>query len=115
MNALFDCPGNELPNFTKMKDRFGDLKGKRHLPFTDADAYRLLKAATEAFVMVNCGVVVADNQAGRFFNRLSKDADAYLDRRDLPSERSQSELFNALHCPTRHQRSDAALSRSHPQ
>ena len=32
------------------------LLQKRFLPFTDADAYRVVKAATEAFVMVNCGV-----------------------------------------------------------
>jgi hypothetical protein len=32
------------------------LQNKRHLPFTDTDAYRLLKVATEAFLMVNCGV-----------------------------------------------------------
>ena len=32
------------------------LRSRRHLPFTDTDAYRLLKVATEAFLMVNCGV-----------------------------------------------------------
>ena len=35
---------------------FGELQKRRYLPFTDADAYRLLKVATEAFLMVNCGV-----------------------------------------------------------
>lgn len=34
------------------------LKGKRFLPYFDVDAYRLLKVATEAFVMVNCGVAL---------------------------------------------------------
>ena len=33
---------------------------RRSLPFTDSDAYRLLKTATEAFVAVNCGVVLYD-------------------------------------------------------
>ena len=37
---------------------FQDLKKRRFLPFSDADAYRLLKVATEAFVMVNCGVAL---------------------------------------------------------
>lgn len=32
------------------------LSKRRFLPFTDTDAYRLLKVATEAFVSVNCGV-----------------------------------------------------------
>jgi len=29
---------------------------KRYLPFTDTDSYRLLKIATEAFLIVNCGI-----------------------------------------------------------
>jgi hypothetical protein len=33
-----------------------NLTKERFLPFTDMDAYRLLKVATEAFMMVNCGV-----------------------------------------------------------
>jgi hypothetical protein len=40
-------------------ERFEYLKdSKRFLPFNDTDAYRLLKVATEAFVMVNCAVPV---------------------------------------------------------
>jgi len=35
---------------------YGTLKRKRYLPFNDTDAYRLLKIATEAFLVVNCGV-----------------------------------------------------------
>ncbi|MCS6290661.1 MAG: hypothetical protein H8K10_17020 [Nitrospira sp.] len=42
------------------KEACADLKGKRFLPFTDSDAYRLLKVATEAFVMTNCGVALGD-------------------------------------------------------
>jgi hypothetical protein len=40
-------------------DPRGDVKSlqrRRSLPYTDADAYRLLKVSTEAFLMVNCGV-----------------------------------------------------------
>jgi hypothetical protein len=32
------------------------LRSKRFLPYNDVDAYRVLKVATEAFLMVNCGV-----------------------------------------------------------
>jgi len=39
---------------------FRDLAQRRFLPYTDSDAYRLLKVATEAFVMVNCGVVLRE-------------------------------------------------------
>lgn len=33
--------------------------GLRYLPFNDTDAYRLLKVATEAFLIVNCGVTLS--------------------------------------------------------
>jgi hypothetical protein len=46
--------GSETDN-TKT-NRYLDLKKKRFLPFTDTDAYRLLKVATEAFLAVNCAV-----------------------------------------------------------
>jgi hypothetical protein len=35
---------------------FKTLSKRRFLPYNDADAHRLLKVATEAFVVVNCGV-----------------------------------------------------------
>lgn len=38
--------------------KYRQLKHNRYHPFTDTDAYRLLKVATEAFVAVNCGIVV---------------------------------------------------------
>lgn len=37
---------------------FSSLRNRRFLPYNDADAYRLLKVATEAFLMVNCGVTL---------------------------------------------------------
>jgi hypothetical protein len=36
--------------------KYDDLKKTRYLPFNDTDAYRLLKVATEAFLVVNCGI-----------------------------------------------------------
>jgi hypothetical protein len=41
---------------TEAVGEFHRLAERRFLPYTDADAYRVLKIATEAFVMVNCGV-----------------------------------------------------------
>ena len=59
--------------------RFEQLRQRRFLPFTDTDSYRVLKVATEAFVMVNCNVLSSNDLA---FNQ---EADlGYLDRRDLP-------------------------------
>jgi hypothetical protein len=37
---------------------FNKLRGRRFLPYNDTDAYRLLKVATEAFMLVNCGVAL---------------------------------------------------------
>ena len=64
--------------FEAQRDVFHNLKKKRFLPFTDADSYRVLKAATEAFVMVNCTVL---DSAEAFDPRRDR---GYLDRRDLP-------------------------------
>lgn len=65
------------------RKRFDQLLERRFLPFTDTDAYRLMKTATEAFVMVNCGVVQLDDDMRADPSVLS-DFRAYLDRRDLP-------------------------------
>ena len=48
--------GVEQERFVKKAEMFQQLKQRRALPFSDADSYRVLKVATEAFVMVNCGV-----------------------------------------------------------
>lgn len=58
---------------------FEALKARRFLPFTDTDAYRLLKVATEAFVMVNCGVQVDGWDGG--IARLDDDDANYVSRR----------------------------------
>ncbi|MEJ2353946.1 MAG: hypothetical protein P8Y03_29580, partial [Anaerolineales bacterium] len=42
-------------DFTKTNE-YLRLKNRRFLPFTDTDAYRLLKVATESFLVVNCAV-----------------------------------------------------------
>ncbi|MBJ7309184.1 hypothetical protein H7U20_03095 [Rugamonas sp. CCM 8940] len=73
--------GFEGERFVKKAEQFGSLNKRRALPFTDSEAYRVLKAATEAFVMVNCGVLsqpLAFNPA---------EDEAYLDRRDIPPGR----------------------------
>ena len=66
------------PRYQRQKALYGELTGKRYLPFTDTDAYRVLKAATEAFVMVNCAVLSPPD-----FDQ--RDDNGYLDRRDLPA------------------------------
>ncbi len=100
MNWIFcnqlpkNLSGFEDKRFGKKREAFESdeigLLNKRFLPFTDSDAYRVMKAATEAFVMVNCGVLSEELQP--FDLELDK---AYLDRRDLPfPQNGLSSAFN---------------------
>ena len=77
-NDLSDLPDFEQARFEQKRVLRNHLRRRRLLPFTDSDAYRAIKAATEAFVMVNCGVLA---QRRPFDD--ARDA-AYLQRRDLP-------------------------------
>ena len=84
IDGLFCCEpsgarGFEAERQVKKAEAFQHLKQRRALPFTDSEAYRVLKAATEAFVMVNCGVL-----AQPLAFRPAEDR-AYLDRRDIPA------------------------------
>ncbi|MBS0468159.1 MAG: hypothetical protein JSS31_04815 [Proteobacteria bacterium] len=98
MNMLFcgeNDPPPDLPLFEQQRFRekraFGqNLKSKRLLPFTDSDAYRAVKAATEAFVMINCGVLARTQPFDD-----TRD-NAYLQRRDLPlpAGGSPAQVFN---------------------
>lgn len=82
MESLFCGKADGHPRSDE-RAAFGSLLGRRFLPFTDTDAYRVMKAATEAFVMVNCGVF-ADDGSLRGDPAVLADLDSYLDRRDLP-------------------------------
>jgi hypothetical protein len=89
LDQLFCQPAGENGVVPFEKARFGlktatyqSLKTRRALPFTDSEAYRVLKAATEAFVMVNCGVL----RAPFAFDPVNDNA--YLDRRDIPANGS---------------------------
>jgi hypothetical protein len=82
MDLLFCGNANGKPPVAETA-ALGRLLQKRFLPFTDTDAYRVMKAATEAFVMVNCGVFTGDGVTDRDTGVLANLND-YLDRRDLP-------------------------------
>ncbi len=77
-NGLDDLPGFERDRFDLKGDEYVRLRRLRRLPFTDSDAYRVVKAATEAFVMVNCGVLAEPQPFDAALDN------AYLQRRDLP-------------------------------
>ena len=86
-------PGFEANRFGAKKLEYKDLLTKRFLPFTDSDAYRVVKAATEAFVMVNCGVLQGKDRLLQAFDPVRDNA--YLDRRDLPTPLNDlGDVFN---------------------
>ncbi|MEO7495238.1 MAG: 8-amino-7-oxononanoate synthase [Massilia sp.] len=80
--------GFEGDRFARKAKMYDKLRTRRTLPFIDSDAYRVLKAATEAFVMVNCGVM----NAAMAFDPVSDVA--YLDRRDIPPGRDMATVFD---------------------
>ncbi|WP_431477581.1 hypothetical protein [Massilia eburnea] len=84
-NAGGVVPDFERERFHDKERAFRSLEKRRALPFNDSDSYRVLKAATEAFVMVNCGVLRTP-----YAFRGQDDAE-YLDRRDLPDDRKLEE------------------------
>jgi hypothetical protein len=68
------------PRETLGAEKFDRLRCRRFLPFNDADAYRLLKVATEAFVLVNCDVAGRLDLDGQEFS--DAEADEILQRID---------------------------------
>jgi hypothetical protein len=82
MQDLF-CSDGGANTRTAETAAYNRLLKKRFLPFTDTDAYRVMKAATEAFVIVNCGVFTGEPGFDGDPAVLG-DLVAYLDRRDLP-------------------------------
>jgi hypothetical protein len=58
MNWVF-CgePSDHASGYAGINKQMAVFDQRRRLPFTDTDAYRNIKVATEAFVMANCGIV----------------------------------------------------------
>ena len=58
MNWVFCEGGISRPSdiYARQSKLLIDNNSRRFLPFTDTDAYRNIKVATESFVMANCGV-----------------------------------------------------------
>jgi hypothetical protein len=46
----------------RAQGRFDNVRQKMQMPFPDAEPYRLLKVATEVFMMANTGVVIGQNE-----------------------------------------------------
>ncbi|MFL5796905.1 MAG: hypothetical protein ACJ77A_03105 [Actinomycetota bacterium] len=61
----------------RAQGQFDHIRAKRQLPFPDVEPYRLLKIATEVFMMAHCGVVIgeSDDNLGISVNTRFEDAD----------------------------------------
>jgi hypothetical protein len=59
--------------FEHARKGYSSLRKRRYLPYTDTDAYRLLKVATEAYVSASCGVLPLDDQGGKGYKQWWKD------------------------------------------
>ncbi len=68
MELVLCGQANPATSFGSGPAVYGGLRGLRSLPFNGADAYRLLKVATEAFLLVNGGVGGAPLNAFDFSN-----------------------------------------------
>ena len=77
---LTDLPPFERDRFAAKETLGRSLLTRRALPFVDTDAYRFVKVATEAFVMVNCGIIARRSTRPFFAARDS----GYFARRDVP-------------------------------
>src|SRR6266511_3064249 len=53
------------------KKAFDEIQRRRSLPFPDIDPYRLLKAATEVFMMTHCGVMTGQDGLRRLVANLT--------------------------------------------
>ncbi|MEV0799453.1 hypothetical protein AB0I34_17295 [Kribbella sp. NPDC050281] len=73
--------------------RLAKLQKVRALPFPDMDQYRVLKTATEVFMMAHCGVRVDANRLGRPFKGLDLDEERVrLNRPDLDDDPFRAEI-----------------------
>jgi len=64
----------------RAQGRFDHVRQKMAVPFPDAEPYRLLKVATEVFMMANCGVVIGQNEHNLDTTRNTRFGDADFSR-----------------------------------
>jgi len=69
------------------------------LSFPDAEPYRLLKVATEVFMMASCGVVINQNSTGTAPSTNLSDAESYLSSAELDPAFVEEEELRLLRSP----------------
>jgi hypothetical protein len=88
--VMCDHPDDAFSRFERrgLGHKFRKVKRRTALPFPNVDRYRLLKAATEVFMMTHCGVDLDDfsgvdlNEESRRLNRSVEQADLRAQMQD---------------------------------
>ena len=63
------------PSQANLAEGIKELSIRRALPFPDAEPYRVLKAATELFLMAQCGVLLDAKEMGKIVGALARGTD----------------------------------------
>ena len=84
------CDGPDYDVGRRIGHRLRKVKRRTDLPFPNVDRYRLLKAATEVFLMTHCGVELGD------FTHVDVDEEGRRLNRDVDLGDLQSELRDYL-------------------
>lgn len=85
MDLILCAPGQDRAQ-NPVEKKFEALRKLRFLPYNDTDAYRLLKIATEAFLVVSCGVDIKNI-------KFTEDDYAYLTQRDIDTQGTELPMF----------------------
>jgi hypothetical protein len=78
----------------RAQNRFDHVRAKLQLPFPDAEPYKLLKVATEVFMMANCGVVIGQSEDNLDTTHRTNFADADFSRLTAHSSPAEDALAN---------------------
>jgi hypothetical protein len=76
----------------RAQSRFDHIKTKLQLPFPDAEPYRLLKVATEVFMMAHCGVVIGETDQNLATTSATSLDDAQFGALNDPALAAEEEL-----------------------
>ena len=94
----------------RSQGHFAKISQAVQLAFPDAEPYRLLKVATEVFMMANCGVVIDENLQGTVDSTTLADAD-FSSLSSDPANSLRKSSFVCSVRPPRRQASNRSGSR----
>jgi hypothetical protein len=99
--SLTDCPPTKIQSGDQIKDpcALPPLSARRFLPFPNMDAYRVLKVATECFVMMNCGVFLTPSALNTLLSSASFDRTDDATRLNVGTADLPNQIVNSWWIP----------------